>query len=312
MNVSGLFLEFSRWKLLDEYWPRLRSSVGLLTDEQVWWRPNDASNSVGNLVLHLDGNVRQWLIASFSGADDARNRPAEFAERKHDPFGRASKQIGATRTEANRRAVAVDRGGLADARSTSRATPSAAWRRCTRWSSISACTTARFFTSRSLCADKNLGFYRELDATGRVPETSIIPIRRRRRGSGSRSMKGSASRWYRRITSAITSICLTLNSTRSSISSSRTRSRWVRLPLSRHSNACRRKGSAATTRSTRSVSVLAEDLYSADGRSRRARRTLPTRSIWTRLRNLTARQLASLEPRTWNPEPRTQNPFFFF
>lgn len=71
-------MDFSRHKLLNEYWPRLRTCVESLTDEQVWWRPNASSNSVGNLVLHLNGNVRQWLVASFSGDPDGRNRPAEF------------------------------------------------------------------------------------------------------------------------------------------------------------------------------------------------------------------------------------------
>jgi uncharacterized damage-inducible protein DinB len=78
-DVTAPFLEFSRRKLLEHYWPRLRASVETLTDEQVWWRPNDASNSVGNLVLHLNGNVRQWLIDSFEGREDKRDRPAEFA-----------------------------------------------------------------------------------------------------------------------------------------------------------------------------------------------------------------------------------------
>ena len=78
-STAELFLAFSRQKLLDQYWPRLRACVELLNDEQVWWRPNPSSNSVGNLVLHLDGNVRQWLVASFRGESDARNRPAEFS-----------------------------------------------------------------------------------------------------------------------------------------------------------------------------------------------------------------------------------------
>src|ERR1700688_2069784 len=63
--VTAAFLEFSRRKLLEEYWPRLRVSVESLTDEQMWWRPNQASNSAGNLILHLNGNVRQWLLAAF-------------------------------------------------------------------------------------------------------------------------------------------------------------------------------------------------------------------------------------------------------
>lgn len=78
-ETGQLFLEFSRHKLLQQYWPRLRSCVESLSQEQVWWRPNPSSNSVGNLVLHLNGNVRQWLVASFRGEQDQRNRPAEFA-----------------------------------------------------------------------------------------------------------------------------------------------------------------------------------------------------------------------------------------
>lgn len=77
-NTADLFLEFSRYKLLDQYWPRMRVCVESLTDEQVWWCPNTASNSVGNLLLHLNGNVRQWLVNSFNRLEDRRNRPAEF------------------------------------------------------------------------------------------------------------------------------------------------------------------------------------------------------------------------------------------
>ena len=77
-NVSTLFVDFSRHKLLEQYWPRMRAGVEPLTDEQVWWRPNAASNSIGNLILHLNGNVRQWMVASFNRKGDARNRPAEF------------------------------------------------------------------------------------------------------------------------------------------------------------------------------------------------------------------------------------------
>ena len=75
------FLEFSRKKLLEQYWPRLRRALESLTDEQVWWRPNAASNSIGNLLLHLNGNVWQWMVASFNRLPDERDRPAEFNTR---------------------------------------------------------------------------------------------------------------------------------------------------------------------------------------------------------------------------------------
>ncbi len=81
-DLSALFLEFSRQKLFDQYWPRLRACTESLTDEQVWWRPNEASNSIGNLILHLNGNVRQWLVDSFNRSEDNRDRPAEFSRRE--------------------------------------------------------------------------------------------------------------------------------------------------------------------------------------------------------------------------------------
>jgi uncharacterized damage-inducible protein DinB len=77
------FLDFSRRKLLEEYWPRTCACLDSLTEEQVWWRPNEQSNSIGNLLLHLDGNVRQWIIAPLGNVSNQRDRPAEFAQRHH-------------------------------------------------------------------------------------------------------------------------------------------------------------------------------------------------------------------------------------
>jgi hypothetical protein len=101
-DVTTLFLEFSRQKLLEQYWPRLRSSVESLTDEQVWWRPNQASNSIGNLMLHLNGNVGQWLVASFDKLEDKRNRPAEFDAEALLPAAALVEKLGATLEEASK------------------------------------------------------------------------------------------------------------------------------------------------------------------------------------------------------------------
>ncbi len=101
-DTSALFLKFSRWKLLEQYWPRLRSCVESLTDEHVWWRPNEASNSIGNLMLHLDGNVRQWMVASFNRLEDHRDRPAEFKQRELIPARTLLDQLGRTIEEASR------------------------------------------------------------------------------------------------------------------------------------------------------------------------------------------------------------------
>ena len=78
-DLKRLFLDFSRKTLFGQSWPRIKECVAPLTEEQIWWRPNPASNSIGNLLLHLNGNARQWLVASFNKDEDKRDRPAEFA-----------------------------------------------------------------------------------------------------------------------------------------------------------------------------------------------------------------------------------------
>jgi hypothetical protein len=60
---------------------KIKHCLRQLSDEQVWWRSHPSLNSIGNLTLHLCGNVRQWIVAGLGGASDIRNRPAEFAER---------------------------------------------------------------------------------------------------------------------------------------------------------------------------------------------------------------------------------------
>lgn len=60
---------------------RIKHCLAQLSDEQVWWRSRPELNSIGNLLLHLCGNVRQWIVSGLGVAADIRNRPAEFAER---------------------------------------------------------------------------------------------------------------------------------------------------------------------------------------------------------------------------------------
>lgn len=99
-GTTTLFLEHSRKMLFGEWWPRLRGMVEGLSEEQLWWRPNEASNSIGNLLLHLSGNVRQWMVTSFNQDEDRRNRPAEFAEKAGGSAGELLARLGATLDEA--------------------------------------------------------------------------------------------------------------------------------------------------------------------------------------------------------------------
>jgi uncharacterized damage-inducible protein DinB len=67
---------------LGEYAKKIRGSLEGLSDRQIWWRPNDASNSIANLLLHLSGNLSQWVLASLGGRASERQRPLEFSARE--------------------------------------------------------------------------------------------------------------------------------------------------------------------------------------------------------------------------------------
>jgi uncharacterized damage-inducible protein DinB len=66
---------------LNKYLPRIIHCLELLNEEEIWWRPNAASNAAGNIVLHLCGNIRQWILSGLAGTKDVRERDKEFAER---------------------------------------------------------------------------------------------------------------------------------------------------------------------------------------------------------------------------------------
>jgi uncharacterized damage-inducible protein DinB len=82
MDATGqTFINRSRYHFTDDFLPKIERCLERLNDDQIWWRPNEQSNSIGNLVLHLCGNARQWIVCGVGGAPDARNRDAEFAQR---------------------------------------------------------------------------------------------------------------------------------------------------------------------------------------------------------------------------------------
>jgi uncharacterized damage-inducible protein DinB len=84
-HVGGIFLEKAQYLLLTEYRTKIRLAVDALPEDALWWRANDQSNSVGNLLLHLTGNVRQWMVSGVGGAPDIRHRAAEFAAHNGPP-----------------------------------------------------------------------------------------------------------------------------------------------------------------------------------------------------------------------------------
>ena len=78
-QFTQLFLHHSRHVLGEVYLPRIARCLAVLSEKEIWWRPHATSNSVGNLVLHLEGNVRQWILSGLGGAPDHRERDKEFA-----------------------------------------------------------------------------------------------------------------------------------------------------------------------------------------------------------------------------------------
>jgi len=77
--LAALHTEISD-RLLRMYPEEIRACLAKLDDEQIWWRPNAAANSVGNLVLHLSGNLNHYLGHGVAGSSYKRDRPTEFSE----------------------------------------------------------------------------------------------------------------------------------------------------------------------------------------------------------------------------------------
>jgi uncharacterized damage-inducible protein DinB len=97
-----MFLTDSRKLLASEHLAHIAKCLQQLTEEEIWWRPNAASNSAGNLVLHLCGNVRQWIISNLGENPDVRDRDSEFAERGTVPREVLTARLKSTVQEACR------------------------------------------------------------------------------------------------------------------------------------------------------------------------------------------------------------------
>jgi uncharacterized damage-inducible protein DinB len=98
--MERLFVAFSIDKL-KQLEGRIQECLGRLSSEQIWWRPSEENNSAGNLVLHLTGNVRQWILTSLGGASDTRQRDAEFANQGELDIGEMSRALSDTVEQAS-------------------------------------------------------------------------------------------------------------------------------------------------------------------------------------------------------------------
>ncbi|MBM3771136.1 MAG: DUF1572 domain-containing protein [Acidimicrobiia bacterium] len=79
--LAAAIIHEARRRLCSECVPRLKTCVSMLSTEEIWYRPNAETVSIGNLVLHLCGNLRQWVLSGLGGRPDVRRRQAEFDQR---------------------------------------------------------------------------------------------------------------------------------------------------------------------------------------------------------------------------------------
>jgi uncharacterized damage-inducible protein DinB len=111
-EIGQSIIACARAYFAEDYLPKIERSLELLTDEQIWWRANPQSNSIGNLLLHLSGNVRQWIVCGLGGAADERDRDSEFAERDTISRGELMAALKQTLSEADAALAKLDTGKL--------------------------------------------------------------------------------------------------------------------------------------------------------------------------------------------------------
>ena len=87
-DLNSTLLHLTRVRLTQDYPAQINACLDVLTDEELWWRPNEQANAVANLVVHLSWSNRYYLEQVIGGRDIGRNREAEFASR--DGFSKAT------------------------------------------------------------------------------------------------------------------------------------------------------------------------------------------------------------------------------
>jgi uncharacterized damage-inducible protein DinB len=117
MDIASEFLAQSRRYLASEYPTKILRCLDVLPPDAIWRRDDDASNSIGNLLLHLSGNIRQWIVSGVGGAPDARHRQAEFDAREGDDGATLMARLLDTIREADAVLATLDAGRLAERRS---------------------------------------------------------------------------------------------------------------------------------------------------------------------------------------------------
>ncbi|MEK7832967.1 MAG: DinB family protein [Acidobacteriota bacterium] len=116
MDTSQYFLDQARWYFASSYLPKIEHCLSQLSDEDVWQRANEASNSIGNLILHLSGNVQQWIVGGVGNRPYHRDREHEFGERGGFTREELLARLKETLAKADQVLAEVDPAGLLERR----------------------------------------------------------------------------------------------------------------------------------------------------------------------------------------------------
>jgi len=114
MDLAAAFVAQSRRYLASEYPTKIQRCLDVLPEAAIWRRDDDASNSIGNLLLHLSGNIGQWIVSGVGGAPDARVRRAEFEAREGDGGAALMERLLATVRDADAVLASLDAVRLAE------------------------------------------------------------------------------------------------------------------------------------------------------------------------------------------------------
>lgn len=114
-DLAPIFTDASA-RRMDLYLKKIRGSIALLNEEQLWARGSENENSAGNLLLHLAGNVRQWILGGVGGQPDNRKRDTEFAARGNIDASELMRRLESTVTEACQVIRSQDAAGLLQAK----------------------------------------------------------------------------------------------------------------------------------------------------------------------------------------------------
>jgi uncharacterized damage-inducible protein DinB len=98
-DVTQNFIAKSRALLRDDYLPKIERCLEELSEEDIWWRTHEEGNSIGNLLLHISGNARQWIVGGVGGAENRRIRQQEFDQREQIPRAELLDQLRQTLEE---------------------------------------------------------------------------------------------------------------------------------------------------------------------------------------------------------------------